>query len=176
MTVEKELNTDVTTNFPVNEAVPALQPGVYVLAALPASLAKQEEYSERAAQWFIVSDLGLTAYSGSDGVHALVNSLATTAPAAGRASLIARNNEVLDTKTSDANGRVDFEPGLSRGEGGLSPALLVASLASGDYAFEPEILALRSYRSRRRAVTRLPVSTLMCSPSAASIAPARRCM
>ena len=83
MTVEKELNTDVTTNFPVNEAVPALQPGVYVLAAMPASLAKPEEYSERATQWFIVSDLGLTAYSGSDGVHAFVNSLATTAPAAG---------------------------------------------------------------------------------------------
>ena len=136
MTVEKELNTDVTTNFPVNEAVPSLQPGVYVLAAMPASLAKQEEYSERATQWFIVSDLGLTAYSGSDGVHAFVNSLATTAPAAGvELRLIARNNEVLATKTSDANGRVDFEPGLSRGEGGLSPALLVASLASGDYAF-----------------------------------------
>ena len=47
------------------------------VAALPASLAKQEEYSERATQWFIVSDLGFTAYSGSDGVHAFVNSLAT---------------------------------------------------------------------------------------------------
>ena len=99
--VEKELNTDVTTNFPVNEAVPALQPGVYVLAAMPASLAKQEEYSERATQWFIVSDLGLTAYSGSDGVHAFVNSLATTAPVGGvELRLIARNNEVLATKTT----------------------------------------------------------------------------
>ncbi|HVQ10587.1 MAG TPA: alpha-2-macroglobulin [Methyloceanibacter sp.] len=135
MAVEKELNTDVTTNFPINEAVPTLAPGVYVLAAMPASLSK-EEYSERATQWFIVSDLGLTAYSGSDGIHAFVNSLATTAAVSGvELRLIARNNEVLTTKTTDANGRVAFEPGLSRGEGGLAPALLVASLASGDYAF-----------------------------------------
>jgi hypothetical protein len=135
MKVQKELNQEITTNFPVNEAVPALQPGVYVLAAVPAN-ALTEEYAERATQWFIVSDLGLTAYSGSDGVHAFVNSLATTAPVSGvELRLIARNNEVLATKTTDAGGRVAFEPGLSRGEGGLAPALLVASLASGDYAF-----------------------------------------
>ena len=135
MKVEKELNQEITTNFPVNEAVPALQPGVYVLAAVPAN-ALTEEYAERATQWFIVSDLGLTAYSGSDGVHAFVNSLATTAPVSGvELRLIARNNEVLASKTTGADGRVAFEPGLSRGEGGLAPALLVASLASGDYAF-----------------------------------------
>jgi alpha-2-macroglobulin len=135
MKAEKELNQEITTNFPVNEAVPALQPGVYVLAAVPAN-ALTEEYAERATQWFIVSDLGLTAYSGSDGVHAFVNSLATTAAVSGvELRLIARNNEVLATKTTDAKGAVAFEPGLSRGEGGLSPALLVASLASGDYAF-----------------------------------------
>jgi uncharacterized protein YfaS (alpha-2-macroglobulin family) len=136
MAVKKELNTDVTTNFPVNEAVPELRPGVYVLAAMPASLASSEEYSERATQWFVVSDLGLTAYSGADGIHAFVNSLATTAAVSGvELRLIARNNEVLATKTTDASGRVNFEPGLSRGEGGLSPALIVATLASGEYAF-----------------------------------------
>src|SRR5262249_39952613 len=41
----------------------------------------------------------------------------------------------LATKTTDESGRVAFEPGLSRGEGGLEPALLIASQASGDYAF-----------------------------------------
>jgi len=133
--VEKELNTEITTNFPVNEAVPTLAPGVYVLAAVPANL-KKDEYNERATQWFIVSDLGLTVYSGSDGIHAFVNSLATTAPVGGvELRLLARNNEVLATKTTDESGRVAFEPGLSRGEGGLEPALLVASQVSGDYAF-----------------------------------------
>ena len=42
--------------------------------------APRDEYGERATQWFIVSDLGLTAYSGTDGIHAFVNSLASTAP------------------------------------------------------------------------------------------------
>jgi uncharacterized protein YfaS (alpha-2-macroglobulin family) len=133
--VEKELNTEITTNFPVNEAVPTLAPGVYVLAAVPAN-PKEDEYNERATQWFIISNLGLTAYSGSDGIHAFVNSLATTAPVGGvELRLLARNNEMLATKTTDESGRVAFEPGLSRGEGGLEPALLIASQVSGDYAF-----------------------------------------
>ncbi|MGB6910381.1 MAG: MG2 domain-containing protein, partial [Methyloceanibacter sp.] len=135
MTVERELNAEITTDFPVTEAVPELEPGVYVLAAVPGN-AITEEYSERATQWFIVSDLGLTAYSGGDGVHAFVNSLATTAPVDGvELRLLARNNEVLATGTTDAKGSVAFAPGLSRGEGGLSPAMLVASTAAGDYAF-----------------------------------------
>ena len=136
MAVDKApLNAEVTTDFPVTEAVPELAPGIYVLAAVPGSI-PPEEYSERATQWFIVSDLGLTAYSGSDGVHAFVNSLATTKPVGGvELRLIARNNEVLATKTTDDTGSIAFAPGLSRGEGGLSPAMLVASTAAGEYAF-----------------------------------------
>ena len=48
--------------------------------------------------------------------------------------LIARNNEVLATKTTGADGRVDFDPGLSRGTGGAAPGLLVAALGD-DYGF-----------------------------------------
>ena len=36
MKVEQTLNTDVTTAFPVDEAVGALAPGVYVMVAQPA--------------------------------------------------------------------------------------------------------------------------------------------
>ena len=49
--------------------------------------------------------------------------------------LLARNNDVLAAAKTDATGAVTFAPGLARGEGGLSPALLVASGESGDYAF-----------------------------------------
>ena len=83
----------------------------------------------------VVSDLGLTTLSGDDGVHAMVRSLSTAAPLAGvELRLVARNNEVLATKTTGADGRVDFDPGLSRGTGGLAPGLLVATLAD-DYGF-----------------------------------------
>ena len=133
--VEKKLNTDITTAFPIAEALPAMQPGVYLLAAEPADVVG-DDYGERTTQWFIVSDFGLTAYSGPDGIHAFVNSLASTAPLGDvEVRLLARNNEVLAVKKTEANGSVTFEPGLARGEGGLSPAMLVANGDSGDYAF-----------------------------------------
>jgi hypothetical protein len=87
-------------------------------------------------QWFIVSDLGLTTFTGDDGIHAFVRSLATTAPVANVAvRLVARNNEVLGQGRTDTAGHVHFERGLTRGEGGLAPALLIAEGDGGDYAF-----------------------------------------
>ena len=133
--VKKELNKEVTTAFPISEAVPHMAPGIYLLAARPSDV-PGDDYGERATQWFVVSDFGLTAYSGSDGIHAFVNSLATTEPVAdAEVRLIARNNEILATARTDAHGAVTFAPGLSRGTGGLAPALLVTSGADGDYAF-----------------------------------------
>ena len=41
--------------------------------------------------------------------------------------LVARNNEVLAVGQTDANGFVHFDAGLARGEGGLSPAAVVAA-------------------------------------------------
>ena len=133
--VAKRLNEDVTTAFPVAEAIPKLEPGVYVLAA-HASAKGDDNGGRVATQWFIVSDLGLTAVTGDDGVHGFVRSLAT-ADAVGNAKirLIARNNEVLATAKSDARGYVRFDSALARGEGGLAPAVLVAETEAGDYAF-----------------------------------------
>ena len=79
--VEKELNQEITTAFPIMDAVPTLEPGIYLLAARPGNV-PGDDYGERTTQWFIVSDLGLTAFSGTDGIHAYVNSLASTAPLA----------------------------------------------------------------------------------------------
>jgi alpha-2-macroglobulin len=95
-----------------------------------------EESGSLATQWFIVSDLGLTAYSGNDGIHVFVNSLATTdAVDKAEVRLVARNNEILATRKTDESGHALFEPGLARGEGGQSPALLTVSTDKGDYAF-----------------------------------------
>src|SRR5258707_217608 len=89
-----------------------------------------------ATQWFVVSDMGLTAFSGNDGIHVFVNSLAST-DAVGKAEvrLVARNNEILATRKTDDAGHVLFEAGLARGEGGLSPALLTVMSDKADYAF-----------------------------------------
>src|SRR5205823_4618857 len=96
---------------------------------------EQEEAVQLATQWMVVSDLGLTAISGDGGMHALVQSLGSAHPLSGvELSLVARNNEVLATKTTGPDGRVDFDPGLSRGKGGSAPGLLVATLGD-DYNF-----------------------------------------
>src|SRR4051812_28483881 len=132
------LNQDVTTAFPVDSALGDLQPGVYVMTAAakgPGS-AKDDDSGSLATQWFIVSDLGLTAFSGNDGIHVFVNSLASTeAIAKAEVRLVARNNEILATRKTDDSGHVLFEAGLARGEGGLSPAMLTVTTDNSDYAF-----------------------------------------
>ncbi|MGI9404468.1 MAG: MG2 domain-containing protein [Hyphomicrobium sp.] len=136
MDVPSELNQEVTTALPVTDAVSVLKLGVYVAIAKPTQKSRDDYYAEAATRWFIVSDLGLTAFSGDDGVHAFVRSLAGAQPTADvSVKLIARNNEILGTTKSDANGYARFEAGLARGEGGLRPALLVAESDSGEYAF-----------------------------------------
>ena len=53
------LNQDVTTAFPVDQAIGDLQPGVYVMTAEAKGPGSDSDGS-LATQWFIVTDLGLT--------------------------------------------------------------------------------------------------------------------
>jgi len=129
------LNQEVTTAFPVDQALGDLQPGVYVMTAAAKNPGSDDD-SQLATQWFIVSDLGISAFSGNDGIHVFVNSLASTdAVPRAEVRLIARNNEVLATRKTDDSGHVLFEAGLARGEGGLAPAMLTVAGEKTDYAF-----------------------------------------
>ncbi|HUL87370.1 MAG TPA: alpha-2-macroglobulin [Pseudolabrys sp.] len=134
LAVEPKLNTEVTTAFPLDQAVKDLGPGVYAMTAEPKDVVSNE-YGQQATQWFIVSDLGLTAYSAHDGIDVFIHSLATAEPRGSvEVRLIARNNEVLAVRQTDRNGFIHFEAGLARGEGGVAPAAIVAS-EKNDYAF-----------------------------------------
>jgi alpha-2-macroglobulin len=135
-----DLNRDVVTAFPVMEAVGKLEPGVYVMTAKPhdgkaIDNESTDDFDTIATQWFVVSDLGLTAFSGKGGVQVFVRSLASAEPRADvEIRLVARNNEVLATTKTDATGVAAFDPGLARGEGGLAPNLVVATDGT-DYGF-----------------------------------------
>ncbi|MGY3649390.1 hypothetical protein ACVWW2_004681 [Bradyrhizobium sp. LM4.3] len=66
LAIAMTLNQDVTTAFPVDQALGELQPGVYVMTAAAKGPGSDDDY-QLATQWFIVSDLGVAAYSGNDG-------------------------------------------------------------------------------------------------------------
>ncbi len=135
LATESPLNAETMTAFPVDQTLGDLKPGVYVMSAEPKGVSA-DDFSALATQWFIVSDLGLSAFSGGDGIHVFIHSLANAAPKPQvEVRLVARSNEILATRQTDANGHVNFEAGLARGEGGLAPALLIATDAGRDYAF-----------------------------------------
>lgn len=129
------LNEDVTVAIPVDETVGRLSPGLYVMTAKPAGV-EIEDWDDRATQWFVVSDLGLSTMNGKDGLHVAVRSIASAQPVADvEVRLVARNNEVLATTRTGADGTASFAAGLTRGEGGQAPALVVAQSADHDYSF-----------------------------------------
>jgi uncharacterized protein YfaS (alpha-2-macroglobulin family) len=133
--IEGDLNREVTTSFPVDEALPARRPGVYVLTAQPEN-DTSDSWSSKATQWFVVSDIGLSTYTGQDGLTVFARSLGSARPIVGaELTLLARNNEILGTATTDAEGRAAFTPGLMRGTSGMVPAVLTAKAADQDFVF-----------------------------------------
>lgn len=133
--IETELNKEVVTSFPVDEALPKREPGVYVLTAV-SSTGVSQEWDARATQWFVVSEIGISTYAGTDGLSVFVRSLASAKPLAGvELQLIAKNNEVLGTATTDADGRATFAAGLIRGTASMTPAVITARKGADDYVF-----------------------------------------
>ena len=133
-TVGMEVNRDVTTRLPMDEALAGQLAGVY---ALRASVPGEQPWEVPAGwQWFTVSDLGITTLSGVDGLHVFVRSLGSAEAKAGIGiDLLSNGNEVLGSATTDAQGYARFDAGLTRGVGAAAPALIVAREGEGDLAF-----------------------------------------
>ncbi|MQB44508.1 alpha-2-macroglobulin family protein [Rhizobium sp. ICMP 5592] len=133
--IQQNLNKDVVTSFPVDEALPQRKPGVYVLTAV-APNGSVQEWDSQATQWFVVSDIGITTYAGTDGLNVFTRSLGSAKPTAGvELQLLAKNNEILGTAKTDANGRATFSAGLMRGTAGMTPAVIAAQNGDQDYVF-----------------------------------------
>ncbi|XWN30360.1 MAG: alpha-2-macroglobulin family protein [Devosia sp.] len=133
MAVDSVLNQEVTTLFPVNEVIGTVDPGVYVLTGVPSELANKS--GSIATQWFVISDLGLSTFSGGDTVDVFVRSLETTAPTEGvEVTLLARNDEVLARGVSDADGHARLVSSAPV-RGGQRPAVVTARSGEDDYAF-----------------------------------------
>jgi alpha-2-macroglobulin len=132
--VAREVNQDVTTALPVGDAIKNFEPGVYVMRARVPGADPYD--ATAAAQWFIVTDLGLSTMKGGDGMHVFVRSLNTADAKAGAVvQMLARNNTVLGEAVTDEQGYARFAAGLTRGSAGNSPAMITVRDGDNDFAF-----------------------------------------
>ena len=134
--VGMEVNKDVVTRLPLDTVMKTLPVGIY---ALNASVPGKDPYDvPPATQWFVISDLGITSFSGVDGLHVTVRSLGTTAAKAGlTVTLMSQSNLVLGTAVTDADGNADFAAGLTRGTGSAAPGLVTVAEGDTDFGFLP---------------------------------------
>ena len=176
---KSELNRDVVTAFPVTEAVGKLEPGVYVMIARPdrAPRRPRRTTAPAATQWFVVSDLGLTAFKGKDGVHVLVRSLATRRAARQCRGPPRRPQQRGAGDEVDRCRRPCRLRSRARARRGRHRAGPVVAATGEDYGFLD--LGSRAFdltdRGVKGRVAPGAVDAYRLSPSAASTAPARRC-
>jgi hypothetical protein len=144
MDVASVKNDSVVTLIPIRDILKGKPPGAYVLVASDAARKKSaddgtgdsDSPDEMAAQWVIDSDIGLTTFQGSNTVAVFARSYATARAMAGvKLTLVARDNNVLATVTTDASGRADFAPGLFNATGGDQPVTVMAYGAGDDFTF-----------------------------------------
>ncbi len=128
MAIAGSRNETVRTLFPIRQALPKRENGVYLVAAENAADEEKDAYARlSASQWIIESDLALTSFSGADGLRVFVRSLSKAGAVEGvRVTLLARNNEILGEVRTGADGGVRFDPGLTRGQGGNAPVMVMA--------------------------------------------------
>src|SRR3984893_14192997 len=135
MAISGERNRPVATAIPLTDMLREKGPGIYLAVAERSDL-RTDEYAEPATNWVLVSNLGLTAYKGTDGLAVDVRSLADGKPLPGVAvRLYARNNGELAAAASDAGGIARIPGGLLRGRGGDEPFVVTALGADNDFNF-----------------------------------------
>ncbi len=113
----------------------AATPGLYALVATPGDgtpFADGEAPS--AVQLVLRTDLAPTVWHGAEGDLIQLRSYATGLPVAkATVDLIATDNEILASATTDADGMVRFAQPLLEGQNGLAPAALHIRGADGDF-------------------------------------------
>ncbi len=131
--VAQDQNKDMTTRLPLDAVLKDLGPGIYALqATIPDT---DPEQIPPAMQWFVISDLGLTSLSGTDGLHVFVRSLLDASAKAGvKVTLLSQANAVIATVDSDDQGYAHFDAAEIAGTGSSAPAMLTAE-KDEDYSF-----------------------------------------
>ncbi|WP_323716211.1 alpha-2-macroglobulin family protein [Paracoccus aminovorans] len=130
---QDSLNRELTTSLAIPAEAGPLEPGIYIVEAG----IENENVSDTglATQWFVISDFGISTFSGTDGLTVAVRSLNdTTAKPGAEVALVSRSNEVLAKAVTDDQGIAHFAPGLALGKDGAAPALVTVTDWQGEGA------------------------------------------
>ena len=145
LAVQGQVGQRVTTVFPLGAVLKEMKPGGYVIKARDISGGRdlKNEYGRpadhnppaQARRWIMFTDMGLSAYDGSEALDVVVRSLKTARILSGvRVALVARNGEDLASAISDGSGRVRFLRPLLKGEGASAAKMVMAYGPLGDLA------------------------------------------
>lgn len=106
-----------------------LEPGVYIAVA-------ENDRGPETTQWFTITDVGTSLFLGPDGLHVQTRSLNSAKPISDvTVSLVAENNRVLSTSTTDQQGYTRFAPEIVKGKGGNRPAIVVTESKDAGFSF-----------------------------------------
>ncbi|WP_162937311.1 alpha-2-macroglobulin family protein [Indioceanicola profundi] len=129
-----EKNRTQVTPFPIDAVLGSLQPGVYIAVAEDAAL-PQVAWDQRATQWFVVSDVGLTSFRAANGLFVFARSLENAQPLPGvELRLVSRDNAELGRAVTGPDGLARFSTDGMATTGPKAPQALFAAAPQGDFS------------------------------------------
>lgn len=141
------------TAVDISEFVNKDKSGVYVLSVIKAKddsnltlddFFTYDDNSLELSKLLFISNLGVTSYSGSNGIDVNVRSLTDASPVKGATvTLKSLANDVLDSKSTDSDGFVHFDKAICQGENGQSVATV--TVVSNDDFFPLDLRASPLY-------------------------------
>ena len=122
LTIQKVMNEEVVTPINIEEYLRDEHRGIFNITARD-----KEKRWIRASKWVIATDMGLVAKKAGSDLWVWVNSLVSLAPVTNaEIKLVSRNNQLIASKKSNANGLCFFEGVLNETEE-FSPYLVTVS-------------------------------------------------
>lgn len=124
--LEHPKNTETAFNLNLTDLIQDVEPGLFVVT-FGFEEDRSNSWEVMAAQWFMVSDISAMLFHGLESTDVFLNDFATaTAMSDVAVEVIAANNRILASGTSDEQGHIRFDNGLLSGTGGFAPKYLVA--------------------------------------------------
>lgn len=145
---QQQMNRPLNTTIELKDFVQKGDDGMYILVA--SDLRIDLDFTDMSkfallenttlpltAKLMMITDLGLSTYKSTNGILVNVRSLTTAQSLPGvHLSLVAQNNEILATATTNEQGTVRFPRNLVSGRGALAPRAIVASHDQDNYSLD----------------------------------------